>query len=294
MAIMVCYHHIYQITRNQMTTETNAPAYVNQDRWNDVYGKDFIADIQNVAEAGVFDYSKLARYKQYVLDNVGNQNGLTLLDVGCGQGDISVGFAKAGARVSGIDLGPDLIELSKLVARKNGVDCKFTVGSATEMPYEDNSFDTIVGVAILHHLTESGVSACLADTNRILKPGGKAYFLEPIEDSRIFDALQSLIPLGKPDDPQYRPSILQRKAWKEFLAAEDDRTMTSAEFIRGGEHFDTVHIDYVEWSTRLARVLKGDGFYKALCQLDRLLTSPYSPLKRLSRFAFVTYTAHRV
>jgi len=81
--------------------------------------------------------------------------GLTVLDYGCGAGENSVLIAMHGAeKVVGVDISPELIELGRQRLALHGFaeNTEFRVGSAHELPLEDESIDVVFGMAILHHL----------------------------------------------------------------------------------------------------------------------------------------------
>ena len=110
--------------------------------------------------------------------------GLQVLDIGCGPGTISVGLARAvePGELHGID-----IEESQIViARKAAVDgghknAHFRVGNATDLPFEDNSFDVVHCHALLMHVPDN--RAALRESMRVLKPGGLIAGREMIGDS---------------------------------------------------------------------------------------------------------------
>jgi len=70
--------------------------------------------------------------------------GESVLDVACGTGNLAIPAARAGARVSGIDIAPNLIAQARLEARTAGLDVEFEVGDAEALPYDDGRFDTTV------------------------------------------------------------------------------------------------------------------------------------------------------
>jgi SAM-dependent methyltransferase len=76
-----------------------------------------------------------------VLDAVGAASGVRLLDVGCGAGLASQLAAERGAEVSGFDATGPLLE----VARERVPDGDFRVGDMESLPYDDDSFDVVVG-----------------------------------------------------------------------------------------------------------------------------------------------------
>jgi len=67
-----------------------------------------------------------------------------VLDVACGTGNLSLPAARAGAAVTGIDIAPNLIAQAKANAVAEQLTIAFDVGNAEQLPYEDESFDTIV------------------------------------------------------------------------------------------------------------------------------------------------------
>lgn len=79
----------------------------------------------------------------HLLQAVEPREGERWLDVATGTGEIAVRAAEAGARVTGLDLAPDLIESARSRAAAAGVDVSFDVGDAEKLPYEDDEFDTV-------------------------------------------------------------------------------------------------------------------------------------------------------
>ncbi len=70
--------------------------------------------------------------------------GESVLDVACGTGNLAIPAARAGARVSGIDIAPNLIAQARLEARTAGCVAAFEVGDAEALPFADDQFDTTV------------------------------------------------------------------------------------------------------------------------------------------------------
>src|SRR5437016_871979 len=106
--------------------------------------------------------------------------GAGVLDYGCGDGKFSLRLASLGARVVGVDISPKLIEQARASASNldlNGLSPQFIVGDAHHTPFDDNSFDYVFGNGVLHHLD---LDKAYAEIARVLRPGGKALFMEPM------------------------------------------------------------------------------------------------------------------
>jgi SAM-dependent methyltransferase len=70
--------------------------------------------------------------------------GESVLDVACGTGNLAIPAARAGARVTGIDIAPNLIAEARRQASAVGCDIEFDIGDAEALPYADGRFDTTV------------------------------------------------------------------------------------------------------------------------------------------------------
>ena len=153
---------------------------------------------------------------EYAYHELGNVAGKRIVDFGCGSGANSVLLANRGAHVWGIDISEDLLHLAQrrlaVSGREGGA--TFIAGSAHDMPFPDNSIDIVFGIAILHHLDLDLVSR---EVRRVLKPGGRAIFQEPVRNSPVLRFVRSLIPYRAPDiSPYERP--LTDEELKRFAA----------------------------------------------------------------------------
>jgi SAM-dependent methyltransferase len=142
---------------------------------------------------------------EYSYHLLGDVRGLQIIDYGCGSGGNSVLLANRGARVYGVDISPDLVALARRRMAINGRagGATFMVCSGYDLPFADGSIDVVFGIAILHHLDLSKASREIA---RVLRPGGRAIFQEPVRNSPVVRAVRALIPYRQPDlSPFERP-----------------------------------------------------------------------------------------
>ncbi|MFA5136026.1 MAG: class I SAM-dependent methyltransferase [Patescibacteria group bacterium] len=116
----------------------------------------------------------LAYYMTYLKEKKPNAK---ILDLGCGDGWISVQAAKASFETWGIDSSPTAIESAKKRAQKERLDTKthFLVGDALDLPYEDNFFDALVDRGLFHHVLVENRQAYLNNVVRVLKKKSVMY-----------------------------------------------------------------------------------------------------------------------
>jgi 2-polyprenyl-6-hydroxyphenyl methylase/3-demethylubiquinone-9 3-methyltransferase len=98
--------------------------------------------------------------------------GAQVLDVGCGAGLLSEAMAREGARVTALDLAPELVEVAKLHLLESGLDVDYRLVSvealAAELP---GRFDAVTCMEMLEHVPDPG--SVLAACATLLKPGGR-------------------------------------------------------------------------------------------------------------------------
>jgi len=116
------------------------------------------------------------------------------LDLGCGNGFIALNLAGTGLmkHVSGIDISERMLQQCKKNAEILNISISLAQADVEYLPFRNDSFDLIIGHAILHHLPDA--QRALRETYRILKPRGMCIFTEPSRvGSRIISVLQWLV-----------------------------------------------------------------------------------------------------
>jgi SAM-dependent methyltransferase len=98
------------------------------------------------------------------------------LEVGCGTGFFLLNLKLAGVLDEGhvTDLSPGMVEVAMRNAAGLGFELEGRVADAESIPYPDNSFDLVIGHAVLHHIPD--VEQALREVLRVLKPGGRFAF----------------------------------------------------------------------------------------------------------------------
>jgi trans-aconitate methyltransferase len=100
-----------------------------------------------------------------VVEWLAPQPGERILDLGCGDGQLTQRVAASGASVVGIDSSPAMVS----AARARGI--KADHGSAEKLPYPDRTFEAVFSNAVLHWVR--GQDEMLSEVHRVLRPGGR-------------------------------------------------------------------------------------------------------------------------
>lgn len=98
--------------------------------------------------------------------------GKRLLEVGCGMGTDLLQFARGGAQVTGVDLTPRSIEISRHHLELYGQTGSFAINDAEKLPFKDESFDVVYSNGVLHHTPDT--AGAVREIHRVLRPGGLA------------------------------------------------------------------------------------------------------------------------
>jgi SAM-dependent methyltransferase len=119
----------------------------------------FAAVAERILEAG-----------ELVVDRAGVAPGKDVLDVACGTGNATIPAARAGARVTGLDFAPALLDIAREQAADAMVEIDFVEGDAQELPFGDASFDAVVST--FGHMFAPDHARAAAEMKRVLRPAG--------------------------------------------------------------------------------------------------------------------------
>ncbi|MEJ2264412.1 MAG: methyltransferase domain-containing protein [Anaerolineales bacterium] len=139
------------------------------------------------------NYARKASTLVGVAEFLGDLGGERVLEYGCGLGEISCLLANSGANVTTFDLSENSARVTQSRAIRNDlateIDLSVAVGES--LPYAEESFNVVFGRAILHHLH---VGLGWGELHRVLKPGGKAAFVEPMGMNPVLNFVRDHVP----------------------------------------------------------------------------------------------------
>ena len=143
-------------------------------RWAPYY--DFVTNFMTLGQA--------PRLRRATVDQALINPGDSVLDVGCGTGEVTLAAKKRAGdgHVYGIDPSPEMIAVARKKAARKGLNIDFRVGVIEALPFPDSSLDVVTSSLMMHHLPEDLKVRGLAEIYRVLKPGGRlliADFMRP-------------------------------------------------------------------------------------------------------------------
>ncbi|MBN9736495.1 MULTISPECIES: class I SAM-dependent methyltransferase [unclassified Pseudonocardia] len=117
----------------------------------------------------------------------GIQPGSTVLEIGCGTGNVVLRAKRAvpGATVIGLDPDGEALGIARRKAADEGLALELDEGVAEDLPYDDGSVDRVLSSLMLHHLPADRQVSALREVRRVLAPGGSLHLVDLDADPRV-------------------------------------------------------------------------------------------------------------
>jgi SAM-dependent methyltransferase len=212
--------------------------------------------------------------------------GEDVLDVACGTGNAALRAAHAGARVTGVDLTPELLAVGREIADREGVEIDYVEGDAEALPAEDESFDVVLSVFGCMFAPRHAVTA--AELARVLRPGGRLCITAWTPEGTLGELFRTLGAYMPPPPPIAQPPLLwgTEDHVRELFAGtgvELELTRETVQFPR----FDSVDEEMEFATTKFGplivarRMLPPERFAALLADSRRLIESQDGPAEYL-------------
>jgi SAM-dependent methyltransferase len=147
------------------------------------------------------------------------------LEVGAGTGYFSLNLLRAGIvrEASCTDISPGMVRALRANAERLGLEVRTARADAESLPFGEQSFDLVLGHAVLHHLPD--LERAFGEFHRVLKPGGRIVFAG--EPSRVGDRLAAVPKRG---------AMAFAPLWRRALRAAPPRPVDGSGAVNGDDH----------------------------------------------------------
>jgi len=191
------------------------------------------------------------------------------LEIGAGTGYFSLNLAQLGIieHPTATDISQGMLDALEASAAGLGVAVRTARTEAEQLPFEDESFDLVLGHAVLHHIPE--LERAFAEFHRVLRPGGAIAFCG--EPSRYGDRLAAL--------PK-RAGLLAAPLWRRALGASRASWVANGDAEADGHELEW-EVDVHAFSPRSLRsLLRDGGFERIRVRGEELLANAHGWLVR--------------
>ena len=214
----------------------------------------------------------LGRSLAYMLDRMGDLSDKRVIDLGCGPGDFSIFVARQGAQVEAVDVAPSALEITRQRAEVNGVagHVHTHLMPAERLDFPDASFDWVLGFGVLHHVD---LNILGPEVRRVLRPGGRALFREPLGTNPLLKFAREFLP------------------YQDKYHSRHERPLTYADIATLGRFFAETHVREFYLCSSLSRLLGGESsaVFRTCFALDELLLEYLPFLRSWCRYVVVEY-----
>ena len=212
----------------------------------------------------------LGRSLRVTFDWLGDVRGKRVLELGCGPGDYTVMLARRGAHVTALDLALSSLTITQHRAAANAAANRIAVAwmPAESLAFPDHTFDLVVGFGLLHHADPATLAP---EIRRVLKPGGRALFREPLGTNPILEFARGHLPYrGKHHSANEHP-------------------LTDAHIRAVGQAFRATRLRSFYLFSMISRAVGGEMSFPWLWALDEYLIAHVPATQRWCRYVLVEY-----
>ncbi|MAE70868.1 MAG: SAM-dependent methyltransferase [Gemmatimonadetes bacterium] len=142
--------------------------------------------------------SPTALENRWILREMGDLRGKSILDVGAGLGESSVYFALQGADVTCTDLSPGMVDFAERLAKRHGVEVRGKVTTAEQLDVDAGAYDFVYVANLMHHVTRRRDT--FGAIHRALRPGGRFFTWDPLAYNPVINVYRKMATDVRTDD----------------------------------------------------------------------------------------------
>ena len=148
-------------------------------------------------------------YRAQYLKAMSLENGMNILEVGCGSGLLCHRLKEwlPGSNITGLDMDANFIKYAREKSIEKGFSCTFVQGDATSLPFKDNSYDACTSHTVIEHIP---TIPFLSEQFRVCRPGGVVSVISSRTEASI-----------SPENPQ-PVTDEEQELWNRVRAASKD------------------------------------------------------------------------
>lgn len=181
----------------------------NAERQRTHYDKVAAKYVENLGYPHTIEY--LSYLDRMFLDQIDNADLSDVAEICCGHGELLTLLDRSDIDGIGVDISSNMLEFARDKHRENK-GFIFVQGDATKLPLQDAQFGSVFMFGGIHHVPDR--PALFSEVFRVLRPGGRFYFREPVSDFFLWRWIRTIIYSASPslDAETERPLL-----WKETV-----------------------------------------------------------------------------
>lgn len=162
--------------------------------------------------------SPTAVENRFILRRMGGLRGKRLLDIGVGLGESAVYFGLQGARVTIVDVSPQMVETAMKLGHLHGVSVNGVVCPAEALEVPSDSYDLVYVANTIHHVTDQ--ESFFAEIARVLRPGGRFFSWDPLAYNPVINVYRKMATAVRTEDEHPLTFGVLALARKHFAGVE--------------------------------------------------------------------------
>jgi ubiquinone/menaquinone biosynthesis C-methylase UbiE len=212
----------------------------------------------------------LGRSLQVAFEWLGDLRGKRVLELGCGPGDYTIMMSRRGAQVTAVDIAPASLAITRRRAEANRVHRAVQVNwmAAETLAFPAESFDWVVGFGLLHHADSTALAP---EVRRVLRPGGRALFREPLGANPLLKFAREHLP------------------YREKHRSLNEHPLNYPQIEQVGQHFRASRVREFYLFSMISRAVGGEMSFPTLWALDEFLIRHIPAVRRWCRYVLVEY-----